>query len=101
MWSRIIVGVLKTWAKTACVLAVVLAILCACGYVECHYCRKDCVVVEVERGLVTVEDKAGHVWSYYVEDRQEQVGDVVDVYMHTNHTDNYIYDDEILRVEIH
>ena len=82
----------------------VLCMLCACSYVETHYTRKDCVVVEVEQRLVTVEDKQGHQWCYYMDSEDYTdvpcVGTVVDVYMHTAHTDSYIYDDEIVDVRV-
>lgn len=84
------------------VVAVVL-LLCmwvACCYVECHYTRKDCVVIETEGQLVCVEDKQGHVWCYEVEDTAPSVGTVVDVHMYTAHTDGYIYDDEVVGVSV-
>lgn len=78
--------------------------LCACGYVETHYTRKDCVVVEVEQRLVTVVDKTGNEWCYYMDSEDYTnvpcVGTVVDLLMHTAHTDSYIYDDEILEVRV-
>ena len=74
--------------------------LCACSYVETHYTRKDCVVVETEGQLVTVEDRAGYVWCYEVEDTAPSVGTVVDLHMYTNNTDSYIYDDEVVSVSV-
>ena len=86
-------------------IVVFMAMLCACGYVEHHYTRKDCVVVEVEQRLVTVEDKAGHQWCYYMDSEDytdvPSVGTVVDLHMYTNLTDGYIYDDEITKVVVH
>ena len=82
----------------------VLCMLCACSYVETHYTRKDCVVVEVEQRLVTAVDKTGNEWCYYMDSEDYTdvpcVGTVVDLLMHTAHTDNYIYDDEILGVVV-
>ena len=82
----------------------VLCMLCACSYVETHYTRKDCVVVEVEQRLVTVVDKTGNEWCYYMDSEDYTdvpcVGTVVDMLMHTAHTDGYIYDDEILEVRV-
>lgn len=87
------------------VVMMLFAMLCACSYVEHHYTRKDCVVVEVEQRLVTVEDKAGHQWCYYMDSEDyadvPRVGDVVDLKMYTNITDNTIYDDEIVKVVVH
>lgn len=97
----------RTWDTVKGVVVAVL-LLCAwagCCYVECHYTRKDCVVVEVEQRLVTVEDRQGHQWCYYMDSEDytdvPSVGTVVDVHMYTNHTDSYIYDDEIVGVSTH
>jgi hypothetical protein len=93
----------KTMKGVAAVL-LVLCMLCACSYVETHYTRKDCVVVEVEQRLVTIVDKTGNEWCYYMDSEDytdvPSVGTVVDVYMHTAHTDSYIYDDEIVDVRV-
>ena len=35
------------------IVVVMISMMCACSYVESHYTRKDCVVVEVEQRLVT------------------------------------------------
>ena len=82
----------------------VLCMLCTCGYVETHYTRKDCVVVEVEQRLITVVDKTGNEWCYYMDSEDYTdvpcVGTVVDLRMHTAHTDGYIYDDEIVGVVV-
>lgn len=83
------------------VVVVFVGALCACSYVETHYTRKDCVVVEVERQTVTVEDGAGYLWCYDVEGTAPSVGTVVDLHMHNNNTDNTIYDDMILDVTTH
>lgn len=84
-------------------VVVAILLLCmwvACCYVECHYTRKDCVVVHTEGQLVEVEDKQGHVWCYEAEDAAPSVGTVVDVHMYTAHTDGYIYDDEVVGVSV-
>lgn len=78
----------------------VLCMLCACSYVETHYTRKDCVVVETQGQLVYVVDTVGYEWCYEAEGDVPTVGTVVDVHMHTAHTDSYIYDDEIVGVRV-
>lgn len=87
------------------VLGVLFAIMCGCSYVESHYTRKDCVVTAVEQRLVTVVDKTGHEWCYYMDSEDyadvPSVGTAVDIHMFTNNTDSYIYDDEIVRVSTH
>lgn len=72
-----------------------------CGYIECHYTRKDCVVTDTSGSVVCVVDKGGHEWCYEIEGEGPSVGDVVDIHMFTNHTDGYIYDDEIVGVSTH
>lgn len=78
----------------------ILCMLCACSYVETHYTRKDCVVVETQGQLVYVVDTIGYEWCYEAEDDVPAVGTVVDVHMYTAHTDSYIYDDEIVDVKV-
>lgn len=78
-----------------------ICMMCACSYVESHYTRKDCVVVQAEGQLVHAEDRQGHVWCYEVEGDTPSVGDTVDLHMYTNNTDSYIYDDEVVRVSTH
>lgn len=86
------------------VVVIMVGMMCACSYVESHYTRKDCVVVEVEQRLVTVVDKTGNEWCYYMDSEDytdvPSVGTVVDLHMYTNNTDSYIYDDEIVRVSV-
>ena len=94
----------KRTAETVKGVVVVVLLLCmwvACCYVECHYTRKDCTVVEVEQRLVTVVDKTGNEWCYEVEGDAPSVGTRIDVHMYTAHTDGYIYDDEIVGVSTH
>ena len=86
--------------KVVVAVVVFMAMLCACSYAERHYTRKDCVVVETKGQLVTVEDTVGHVWCYEVEGDAPSVGTVVDLHLYTAHTDNYIYDDEIVDVRV-
>ena len=91
--------------KTIVTVTVLIAMFCACGYIECHYTRRDCVVTEVEQRLVTAVDKTGNEWCYYMDSEDytdvPSVGTVVDLKMFTNHTDSYIYDDEIVGVVVH
>lgn len=83
------------------VVVMMVCMMCACSYVESHYTRKDCVVVQTEGQLVHVEDKQGHVWCYEVEGDAPSVGSTVDLHMYTNNTDSYIYDDEVVKVVVH
>ena len=84
------------------VLLLILLVMGVAGYVETHYDREDCTVVEVVGSCVTAEDKIGELWSYYVDtDRTVVVGDTVTLHMFTNNTDNTIYDDEVIGVDVH
>lgn len=83
------------------VVVLFVGMLCACSYVEAHYTRKDCVVVQTEGQLVHAEDSVGYVWCYEVEGDVPSVGTVVDLHMYTNNTDSYIYDDEVVNVVVH
>lgn len=88
------------WKKIGVVIITML-LLCmwiACCYVECHYTRKGCTVIETQGQLVCIVDTVGHEWCYEAEGDVPTVGTVVDVHMHTAHTDSYIYDDEIVDV---
>ena len=78
----------------------VLCMLCACSYVETHYTRKDCVVVETQGQLVYVVDTVGYEWCYVAEGDVPTVGTVVHLHMHTNHTVEYVYDDEVVGVVV-
>lgn len=87
--------------RIAIALITLFILLAAVGYIECHYTRKDCVVTEVRGQEVVVEDQRGYVWCYYAEDDVPRVGDVVDLLMHTAHTDTDITDDEVINVREH
>ena len=85
-------------------LIIIVVIFGIVGHIETHYTRKDCVVVEVEQGLVTVLDTTGNEWCYYMdsEDYTEvpSTGTKVSLKMFTAYTDNTIEDDEIVKVVI-
>ena len=83
------------------VVVMMVCMMCACSYVESHYTRKGCVVVQAEGQLVHAEDGQGHVWCYEVEGDTPSVGTTVDLHMYTNNTDSYIYDDEVVKVVVH
>lgn len=80
------------------VLLIITTVIGLAGYIETHYTRKDCVVVEVEQGLVTVLDTTGNEWYYYVDSDALSTGTNVDLKMFTAYTDNVVEDDEIVRV---
>lgn len=91
---------MKDRVKGIVIIVVLMSMWIMCCYVECHYTRKDCKVIETQGQMVTVEDKIGYTWCYEAEGDVPSVGAMVDVYMYTAHTDSYIYDDEIIRVVV-
>lgn len=66
------------------------------GYTEHRYTRKNCEVVSVENGLVTVIDKTNNIWQF--ENNNFQKGDKVNLTMFDSCTGT-MYDDEIVKVE--
>ena len=85
--------------KTMTLLTLVVAILTVVGYVDTHYTRKDCTVIAIEEdNLVVVEDACGYTWTYYADDEVPRVEDTVTLKMHTNHTTDYVGDDEVIDV---
>ena len=78
---------------TVVMVVVMVGLFCFASWYETHYTRQDCTVVEYTEDLVTVVDKCGYLWDFRAEGLE--IGDVVDLKMYTNHTDNTIFDDEI------
>lgn len=91
----------KEKVKIAIALIALFVLLALVGYIETHYTRKDCTVIDTQGYVVVVEDKGGHVWKYVAEDEVPRVGDMVDLRMHTEHTDTNISDDTIVGVREH
>lgn len=75
-------------------LLLLVNVMCICSFVETHYTRKECKVVECNKELVTVVDKCGFLWDFKAEDLK--LGDTVTLKMHTNYTTEDIFDDIIL-----
>ena len=66
------------------------------GYFEHHYTRQA-EVIEVCDDIVLVEDTCGFEWEFYGDGFE--VGQKVEMKMHTNFTHNTIFDDKIEKVE--
>lgn len=81
--------------KIVSVIAVIV-ILAGVGYVNTHYTRPNCRVMEVSGEVITVEDKGGNIWEFYGEGYR--VGDRVNLKMYTNCTADFT-DDEIISVK--
>jgi predicted small metal-binding protein len=85
--------------KIAIALTTILAFglfVMACNF-ENNYTRKDCEVVEINVNIITVEDGCGYLWDF--EGEGYELGQRVDLKMHTNHTANSIADDYIKEVK--
>ena len=85
--------------KIAIALTIILALglfIMACNF-ENNYTRKDCKVVEINGNIITVEDNCGYLWDF--EGEGYELGQKVDLKMHTTHTINTIIDDYIKSVE--
>lgn len=81
---------------------ILVGLFCGASYLDTHYTRKDCEVVKVENGIATFEDSTGHHWDWEIEENEYfEIGDFVDLKMHTNNSNAYIYDDEILEIVFH
>ena len=66
------------------------------GYFKHHYTRQA-EIVEVFGDVVLVEDTCGFEWEFYGDGFE--IGQKVEMKMHTNFTHNTIFDDEIEKVE--
>ena len=69
------------------------------GYMENHYNRENCTIIEINEEYAVAEDKAGYTWSWYIDGTDMKVGDVVTLKMHTAYTDGTISDDEVIGVK--
>lgn len=83
--------------KLVVMLVVFIVMFVFASWIDTHYTRHDCEVIGYTEDVVTVEDSCGYQWQFIGEGYE--VGDTVDLKMYTNHTDNYIYDDEIIEVK--
>ena len=70
------------------------------GYVQTHYNRENCVVVEVTNEYANAKDVNGNVWSWYIDKNSDiKIGDIITLKMHNGHTDNTINDDMVIGVK--
>lgn len=86
------------------IMGVIIIILlgifaCTVSYFESCYTRKECEVVNIENDTIWVVDKTDNLWMFDVEENIFEVGEIVDLKMHTNHTESNIFDDIILEVK--
>lgn len=68
------------------------------GYIDTHYTKEDCEIVEVTEDYVVAVDAYDDEWSWWVDGTDLEVGDVVDLKMYNAHTEYNIYDDEVVSV---
>ena len=75
------------------IIIAVIAALIIGGHCEHNYTRKDCKVTQYNDGWATVQDKSGNHWDIYADNIE--VGQKVNLKMHTNYTPNDCEDDII------
>lgn len=68
------------------------------GYLDSHYIKEDCKIIEIADDFIVAEDKYGDTWSWSTEKTDFKVGDLVDLKMYNKHTHYNIYDDEVVSV---
>lgn len=68
------------------------------GYIDTHYTKEDCTIVEVTEDYVVAVDTYGDEWSWWIDGTDLKVGDTVDLKMYNGHTDYDVYDDEVVGV---
>ena len=79
------------------IIVIILLVMCGwCSHYEHHYTRVG-TVTRVDCIEVTVRDNSGHYWAFKGDGYN--VDDTVELKMYDNHTDNNIYDDEIVGVK--
>ena len=88
--------------KSILAVIVLVGVFCGASYLDSHYTRKNCEVMNVENGIVTFMDSTEHYWEWEIEENEYfEIGDFVNLKMHTNNSKSYIYDDEILEIVFH
>ena len=98
--KRTVVDTVVDIVTVLMVVGIVVAIGYAYNYTEHHYTRTG-TVINTQAQRVYVEDTSGDVWCYEVEGDAPSVGSTVDLCMYTSNTDNYIYDDEVIKVVVY
>lgn len=88
------------------IITTISGILVVCGLItllgiedniKTHY-EKEAIVIGYQGYDTRVEDKQGNIWVF--ESSDYELGDELILTMYTNHTDENIYDDEIINVKI-
>ena len=88
------------------IITTISGILVVCGLitllgiennVKTHY-EKEAIVIGCQGYDTRVEDKQGNIWVF--EGSDYELGDELILTMYTNHTDENIYDDEIINAKI-
>lgn len=68
------------------------------GYIDTHYTKEDCTIVEVAEDYAVAVDAHGEEWSWSIDGTDLKVGDTVDLKMYNSHTEYNIYDDEVVSI---
>ena len=83
--------------KNLLALCSVIVMCCWGSYYQTHY-ERQAKVVSISNDIITVIDNVNYLWEFQGEGYH--INDNVILHMHTNNTDNNIYDDIIERVTI-
>ena len=68
------------------------------GYIDTHYTKEDCEIVEITDEFIVAVDVYGDEWEWSNDGTEFELGDLVGLKMYNNHTEYNIYDDEIVSV---
>ena len=79
--------------KNILVVVLAVSVLCGVSHHEHNYTRKDCKVIQVNDGYVTVEDKCGMSWDF--KGNEFEVGDKVELKMYDSLTTSCATDDVV------
>ena len=92
-----------TWTELICgsclMLLLFVIVPSIAGHIQTNYTRKDCIVTYVANDEIAVKDKSGHIWSFYADNSNLKVNDIITIKMHTNFTDNIIDDDYVVGIK--
>lgn len=81
--------------KTMCCLFVIASLFIIAGKIESEYSISG-TVIQVHDNTVRIEDTRGKVWE--TKASGFNYNDKVMIVMYNNHTYDYIYDDEVVRI---
>lgn len=91
-------NILTTIAGAILVLFLFIIMPGIAGYIETHYTKKDCTIVEITENYAVAVDAYGDEWAWAIEGTELKIGDKVNLKIYNGHTDFNMYDDEVVGV---